>query len=463
MAANVDSPRRSSLFGLFKKSKKERSQSVAPTDDDTGRKMLGNRSPRRSLQLPGKDNYVIEHRSTNLSSLSGHSGLRTMQSPEQYKTDSQTEPGESIVARFTERTWQQVYAYLSDADLAAISFSCKAFHSRLGTEPFQKLADPDNLAQRYDFLQRLDKTLPGHLLCFDCHRYHKRIAPGEEKLVPINVQSPVYDCPEVGNPNKINPRIRITFDRIMPLTFVQMAMRAHRFGAPYGITMDTISRRYKDKVDDSTWSHQTKFAVVKGHLLMRVMSSCYAPPGLPPAGERHLLYSRQNFIPFFSVCPHWQDGVLMPNVKCALRHIPKPLEGSGLNRVARETKLHFNPEKPIVSLCHNCKPMRRCPECPSEYLIEIRMTEDKADPTKLFKQTLVVTRWSDLGDGSSPFTPEWEALNGKPGFDSVEALGKRAVAGQFEAEFNGDVIPSQNMLSMNPEKMKLGEKGHDWY
>ena len=91
------------------------------------------------------------------------------------------------------------------------------------------------------------------------------------------------------------------------------------------------------------------------------------------------------------------------------------------------------------------------------------MTEDRSDPSKLFKQTLVVTRWTDLGDGTSPYTPEWAALNGGPGFDSIQALGKRAVAGQFEAEFNGDVLPSQNMLSMNPEKVKLGERGHDWY
>ena len=465
-----------------------------------------------------KDKYVIEHRSSNLSSMSsGQSSLKTIKSPTvsrmkhglRYETDWQTgeleherdkqtgeiidhtemlhalgltdstaqvpilmrmqshegtEPGESIISRLPENVWTDVYGRLSDADLAAMSFSCKPFHQRLdGEARFHKLTLEENLSQKYDFLQRLDKMLPGYLLCFDCQKYHKRVSPGEEKLVPVNVQSPVYDCPEVGNPNKINPRIRLTFDRILPLTFLQMAMRAEKFGAEYGIMLDTLSRRYKDKVEDSTWSHQTKFVVVKGHLLMRIMSSCYAPAGLPPAGERHLLYSRQNFIPFFSVCPHWQDGVLMPNVKCALRHIPKPLEGSGLNRVAREAKLHYNPDKPIIVLCSECRPMRRCPECPSEYLIEIRMTEDKTDPTKLFKQTLVVTRWSDLGDGTSPFTPEWEALNGKAGFDSVGALGKRAVAGQFEAEFNGDVIPSQNMLSMNPEKMKLGERGHDWY
>lgn len=497
--------RKGSLFKLFGKSKKERAQSVAEDNGRTHRTVL-TKTPRRSLQLPNKDSYIVEQRTTNASSLSGQSSLTAMSSPLQldsqtgevkYERDKQTgeivdhtemlhalgltdstqqvpllmrmqshegtEPGEKIITKLDEKSWEQIRSYLSIADIAALSFSCKAFLDRLGDDPFQELGLDVNDEQRLEFLMRLDKSLPAHLLCFDCKKYHKRISPGEERLMPVNVLNPVYQCPEAGNPNKIYPRIRLTFDRILPLTFLQLAMRAERFGLPYGVTMDSLSRRYKDKVDDSTWSHQTKFAVVKGHLLMRVMSQCYAPPGLPPAGERHLLYSRQNFIPFFSVCPHWQDGVLMPNVKCALRHIPKPLEGSGIHRVTNEAKLHFNPHSPIISLCGDCRPMRRCPECPSEYLIEVRMTEDRSDPKKVFKQTLVVTRWSDLGDGSTPYTPEWEALNGKPGFESFQALGKRAIAGQFEAEFNGDVLPSQNMLSMNPEKEHLGERGHQWY
>jgi hypothetical protein len=512
MAATAEREKRGSIFRLpWKSNKKERAMSVADEARQSHRKVLTKEAPpRRSLQLSSsKDPYLIETRSTNLSSMSGRSSVTTGSGPRMqlnkqtgemtYERDKQTgeivdhtemlhalgltdstqqvpllmrmqshegtEPGEKIVGKLNAALWDLCLSFVSAADLATLAFSCKAFQQRLGNSVFENLSLEEYREDRLDFLKRLDKTLPGYLLCFDCKRYHRRTSPGEEKLMPVNVLNPVYDCPEVGNPNKINPRIRVTFDRIMPFTFLQLAMRAERFGSPYGITLDSLSRRYKDKVDDSTWSHQTKFCVVKGHMLMRVMSQCYAPPGLPPAGERHLLYSRQNFIPFFSVCPHWQDGVLMPNVKCALRHIPKPLEGSGLNRVAQETKLHFNPHNPIISLCQECRPMRRCPECPSEYLIEVRMTEDRTDPKKLFKQTLVVTRWSDLGDGSSPYTPEWRALSGDPEakFDSVKALGKRAVAGQFEAEFNGDVLPSQNMLSMNPEKVHLGERGHDWY
>ena len=376
-----------------------------------------------------------------------------------------TESGEGVVDKLPPPIWQRILPQLSIADTASFALTCKAFQKLAGTESWTELAlsDERDRSQRLSFLPRLDRQLPNHLLCFDCGVYHLRIQRGQESLKMANVHNPVYECPNVTNPKKIYPRIRLTFGRVLPLTFLQLAMRAHRFSLDYGIKIDSMSRRYKDKEEVGTWSHQTRFASVNGHLLMRVMSQTFVEPGLPPAGERHLLYSREDFVPFFSVCPHWRDGVLMTNVKCAIRHIPKPPKGSGLNRVAQDVKLHFHPHNPIVTLCSECRPMRRCPECPTEYLIELKMTEDKSDPTKLFKQALVVTRWSDLGEGTTPFTPEWSALCGAEGFDSFKAMGKRAVCGKFEAEINSDVIPGQNMLSMNPEKQKLGEAGHEWY
>ncbi len=379
-----------------------------------------------------------------------------------------TEPGQKVLDMFPDALWKSVISKLEIADLAAVALSCKAFKEYLGTESWDLLGKDENREQRLAFLPRLDKELPNHLLCFDCAVYHRRTQQGHEMLRPANVLNPVYECPNASNPNKINPRIRITMGRVLPFTFQQLVMRAERFAPQYGITADSLSARYKDKDGSgSNWSHQRRFQVVKGHLMMRVASQCFAPAGLPPSGERHLLYSREDFVPYFSVCPHWRDGVLLPSVKCALSHIPKPPDGGGVNRVVKDAKLHFNPHNPIIVLCENCRPMRRCPECATEYLIEIRMMEDKSDPdpTKLFKQALVVTRWSDLGDGVSPLSPEWAACTGMPGyeFDSFKALGKRAVSGQFESEVYGDVIPGQRMLSMNPEKKKLGEEGHEWY
>ena len=97
------------------------------------------------------------------------------------------------------------------------------------------------------------------------------------------------------------------------------------------------------------------------------------------------------------------------------------------------------------------------------------MAEDETDAVRPFKHSIVITRWSDLGDGSSPYTsPEWTAVNGKDSgdvdsaYESFSHVGRRAVSGIFESRISGS-IPGQRMLSLNPKNKKLGEEGHGWY
>ena len=108
--------------------------------------------------------------------------------------------------------------------------------------------------------------------------------------------------------------------------------------------------------------------------------------------------------------------------------------------------------------------MRRCPDCPTEYLIDIKLEEDRleTDPVRKFKQCMVVTRWSDLGDGKNPALGEWAACNGETEYDSFGHMGRRAIAGVFESQ-NGVTIPGQNIMSVNPKREKKGEAGHNWY
>ena len=93
----------------------------------------------------------------------------------------------------------------------------------------------------------------------------------------------------------------------------------------------------------------------------------------------------------------------------------------------------------------------------------MRMQEDRNDPTQLFKHAIVITRWSDLGDASSPRNPEWASVIGEAEYDSFTAIGKRAISGVFESQFTVEQIPPQRIVSMNPDKEKLGEAGHNWY
>lgn len=161
----------------------------------------------------------------------------------------------------------------------------------------------------------------------------------------------------------------------------------------------------------------------------------------------------------------------MPACRCALDHIPSARQTGGLQGLEHKVKdkwsgRTFDPNA-LTLLCGFCRPMRRCPECPTEYLIEVKLAEDKSDPRGMvFRQAIVVTRWTDLGDGRSPEGDEWAAVNGAVGrYDSFthRNYAKRGIASVFEAAFTADTLPGQRVISLNPKKKMLGEKGHDWY
>jgi len=93
----------------------------------------------------------------------------------------------------------------------------------------------------------------------------------------------------------------------------------------------------------------------------------------------------------------------------------------------------------------------------------MKLSEDRVepDPGRRFKQALVVTRWSDLGDGRDPGKGEWAACNGEGTYDSFAHLGRRAISGVFESQ-NG-AMSAQRIINLNPKGERKGEAGHDWY
>ncbi|PYH46020.1 uncharacterized protein BP01DRAFT_356191 [Aspergillus saccharolyticus JOP 1030-1] len=433
-----------------------------------------------------------------------------------YGLDSEYDnrpPGEPQIASWPSQLWMHLATdYLTPADTASLAFSSKTLYLRLqALDPFYVLSLPEYHTQRVNFLTTQDRYLPHHLLCIPCGRFHLRTQPGHEKLQPADTLNPLFRCPEARNPLNPPPRHRITHNRTLPYTFVQLALRAHRFTPDHGIPFTTLSRRWRR----TEWSHQTRFQIHNNHLLMRVTSTRFADPGLPPSTVRLLLYSREDYVPYFSVCAHWRDGNLMAACKCALSHIPVPRDTSALQGLEHRAKdiMHrraYNPNA-LTTLCGKCRPMRRCPECPSEYLIEVKLTEDRSPdsaggaPNLRFRHAIVVTRWCDLGDGTAPsLSREWAACCGTDGsaptqktqggmpkvyqdpegviesngegatttttttippriYDSFKAIGKRSISGTFESMISDDTLPGQRIISMNPSGKKLGEEGNSWY
>ncbi|KAE8144560.1 hypothetical protein BDV25DRAFT_166544 [Aspergillus avenaceus] len=384
-----------------------------------------------------------------------------------YEVDNRP-PGEPLIASLTPDLWAHVCEYLNPGERVSLAFSTKTLLSRLGPAPWIALRLPENNDSRADFLASQDRLYPHHLLCFPCGRFHRRTQEGREKLQPADVINPLFNCPNMRNAARPAPRHRITHGRVLHFTFYQLVMRASRFGPRYGIAPESLSRRWRR----DGWSHHTRYHIHQGRLLMRVVSTCFANPSLTPSQQRLLLYSRDDYWPYFSVCAHWRDGELMNVCKCALSHIPAPRTTAGLQGLEHRAKdmYHGRAHNPnaLASLCGKCRPMRRCPECPSEYLVEVKLTEDRSNAnTMLFRHAIVVTRWSDLGDGRSPrLSREWAAINGSEGgegYDSFAVMGKRSISGTFESAITDDTLPGQRIISMNPKGKKLGEAGNNWY
>ena len=381
--------------------------------------------------------------------------------------DPRTAMFEKQFAALPEDVWGLIVSYLSPADAASLSLTTRVLYHKLGKDYLHALSEPENRHHKIVFLNHLDHKLPRHLLCFPCGTYHLRTSPGKEVLKADFVANPLYSCPKTRD--TVLPRLRLTHGRELPYSFVQLALRREKFSHVHGIDSNSLTRRWNCK--DSEWSHRTRFMVHDGRLLMRVVSRTFTLPSkeMTETRERHILYDREEYVPFFSVCAHWRDGELMRLCKCALSHVPSPPQ-SYIQQLKQAPKISRSLASPnfIVRMCDECRPARRCPECPTEYLIEIQMTEDTKDPVRPFKHAIVVTRWSDLGNGTSPYTnPEWAAIKGldagaAEGYDSFSHVGRRAVSGIFESRISGS-IPGARMLSLNPKNEKYGEEGHGWY
>lgn len=359
--------------------------------------------------------------------------------------------------------WLRIVAFLPVADAASLAFSTSKFRSLVGDSAWQELSLPSNRQSKLDFLLLIDSSLPEHVLCCSCVVFHRRTSPGDERLRPLQVINRVYDCPLLLTTAGAPPRARLTPGYALSFSLVQLAQRARSYSPAHGIPLGALNKRYAC-LEVSTWQHNLAFHFHKDHLLFRLTSSIFASPDLPPSAQRNLLYSREDYTPYFSVCPHWRDGVLMDVCKCVLSHIPVPArsitqqlrERPGFSTALAKTS-------GIVSLCAFCRLLRRCPCCPTEYLVEAKLVEDRSDKLARFKHAIVVTRWSDLGDGRRIDGPEWSALTGaNAAYDSMATIGRRAISGVFESR-NGDLIPGQGLLSLNPSNARRGEDGDEWY
>jgi len=361
-----------------------------------------------------------------------------------------------LVAQLPSEIWRTIATHLNPYDAGNLAASNKVLRLKLGAF-HTHLSFPLHKHRRIAQLLEFDYHYPNHLFCFNCTKFHPRVKIGLERL-PLTNLIDVYNCPNATNLPA--PRLRLADKRILPFAMVQLMMRHKLHGDAYGVPPEALGRRWVDR--ETGWTHNVRFVIVpypfadasdpldmasgstafseisnyddlpnyasdstpynpsssrrpdptlnnpnqKYHVLMRCTSTHFATAALTQSEERLFLYSRNDYAPYFSACAHW-NGPLMPLAKCALRHVPAAPDSvvSQLHRGPRVSISKANPNQ-MPRQCDECRPIRRCSACPTEYMFRVKFVEDKQDVEKPFKHAMSVTRWSDLGDASSPWVSE---------------------------------------------------------
>lgn len=465
---NSPKSRSTSVPLLQNESNAQRSQTFSAPKAPPSKLSKAHRAPVRADDILDKDTGERKDLTDMMHAFTFIEGLDTLDEEvleASLDYDPSLPDGTATLGSASPEVWLQIADLLTPLEVANLASTCRTMYIRLGRHPYKLLLNPVNRQDRLDFLLAMDHKLPRHLFCFPCAQWHLRIQPGLETLKPQNVLNPLFECPNRTNIHVPPPRIRISDGRTLPFAFAQLARRSWAHGTEYGITHQSLARRWKDAY--SSWTHDSTYHVTdKGHVLMRIRSQHYVEGGMTDAAKRLLLFSRGDYTPYFSVCSHWKHGILTSIPKCALDHIPYSAEHNSDALTQLRERTRGKKAAGLINLCMRCRPMRRCPECPTEYLFELKLVEDKTvrgHGLERFKQALIATRWSDLGPARSPADAEWAAIVGENvNYDSFSEIGRRAVSGVFESAFT-DTIPGQRIMSMNPEKVVADEIGGDWY
>ena len=286
--------------------------------------------------------------------------------------------------------------------------------SSLEVSAIDRHLSPDTI---YKQLKTYEMDLPKHVLCSSCACFHRRPGPGALFWVTdiarlFRPPGWYYDiggqeCSENNRSVKIGLTGKTGFS--LDWWLVHLVMRSYRLSSRHGISIKSLSRRYKC----CYWDCTVKARICGGHLLIRTRNY--------RAFNREFV--KKGFDEFPS-CIH-------------------AARSSRLRRVCEDVVSDFEGAKNQQNRQQN--PVYRCYLCPSEYTVEIARTrnhrEDLSaysaaikpeaaairrecihrrqeipkeyvkDGTKIpTEHVLILSHWIDLGTCESTNSKEWCSL-----------------------------------------------------
>ena len=249
-----------------------------------------------------------------------------------------------------------VLRYLVDripaADAAALALSSKAILSAIGHEILRIEGTED----RVKLLRHLEIFFPGHLLCYQCGKFHRR-------------QNKFHVYEEDTECDRKNGRFwGKAFVLDLPFTKAQEIMNRHRYGRKHGISEKNLDRclyRYFVSPFDRR-SEKTRAKIVDDQLLI----------------ETEILFFNE--------------------------HEQRPVLCQGCRFCPHLASWDFQ----FDETSYDNTTFIRCVECPTEIRLDVIFW------SPFYIATFRTTVWCNLGPCRSPFEIEWRALTDSSSTDT---------------------------------------------
>lgn len=279
-----------------------------------------------------------------------------------------------------------IASFLSLDSAALFSLCCLQIYSTLGHGYLKALEREDSA--RFKFLSILEPGLPEHILCYHCKKLHNIRAP----LSYIG-RGCFWD--DERSSLLLCWKEKIYYEYLRPyfsFSVFQMVMKRYYQGRDYSNLLNAIFRNTQVEANRGyIWQYKSLAQIVAGSLLFRDQIILRVPP--PKQNEDFKMYK---------ICCHLYICSIRP-----LYPHPDATETISANYGDYSCRI-FDGTYKLYAFTNNgwryldFRGTTQCKYCWTEF--EVGSTEFEASVIGIF-----ITRWKDLGCGSSPDERKWKS------------------------------------------------------
>lgn len=310
--------------------------------------------------------------------------------------------------------------FLSTEDTACLSLCSRRLYAILLAPGKIKLPTG---TKKYVLLSRLEQDLPARFLCSNCQLLHKYDA--SQDLTPYAEfwrTTPPHCTRECSASALSNFSLWTGLDKVMYRLYVyhvQLVMKRLFHGAKYGLSIDELAHvEVKPWRGDGIEFAKTSLSSFDAQIcreppsvLLRTQEVLYGPCITSNGSmssewiiaDRKRIHYICHFARTFDVCPHvW---------------IQKPFERTSEWVICMS----------VSTIIKRARSNFHCQACGIDFLIQhVQPVQYKTD------QALIITKWVDLGAGSSPDDPRWAKHAGGRKTKSGAVYGRSSPRIRFE-------------------------------